>query len=212
MAYNPNVKYWAYPQTESVGEEIFKPTDYYYADFTGSWDSDGDGKWGENSSRNVYGVDEIEWIPEVYVGRFPASNANELEVMVNKTVPYESNPFIGNWMNRMLLTGAISDIVHSEDEAVLTTYIWSNYIPNDMEFTHLPRTVSFFDPPMPPLPNRQEDLSSTNIKTEMDLGYSVAMIASHGFYSYFQDTYGTIFNTSQAGNLNNTNMPFLNSF
>lgn len=209
MVYNPDVYRWMETQSESVGGEFYKPTDFYYADLTGSWDSDEDGDWGESPDDNLYDLDEIEWTPEVYVGRFPANDANELEIMVNKTVKYESNPFIGDWMNRMLLTGAVSSLTPLEDEAVLTTYIWSNYVLNEMEFTHLHRTASPFDPPTPPLPNRQESLTSTKIKNEMNLGYSTAIIGSHGIYSYFQDNYGSIFTKTQAGNLNNTNMPFL---
>jgi hypothetical protein len=210
MVYNPDVKRWTDPlQTESVGGEDYKPTDFYYADLTGSWDSDGDGRWGEAPQDTHHGLDEISWIPEVYVGRFPAKNANELEIMVNKTIKYESNATIGNWMNRMLLAGAISDLSPLEDEAVLTTYIWDNYASNEMEFTHLHRTASPFDPPTPPAPNRQEGLTSTNIKTEMDLGYSTVIIASHGIYSNFQDTYGYVYTESQATNSANIDMPFL---
>ena len=192
-----------------LGGEYYKPTDYYYADLTWNWDGDGDGIWGENPSYNTYSLDEIEWIPEVYVGRLPASTATELEIMVNKTLKYEIDPFVGEWMNKMLLAGALSSSSPLEDEAVLTTYISNNYTSNEMNFTHLHRESSSFDPPMPSLPNRQEDLTSTNIQTELDLGYSTAIIASHGIFSFFQDNYGNIFTESQAGNLNNINMPFL---
>jgi len=212
MVYNPDVLRRSEPlQTETVGGEYYKPTDFYYADLTGSWDSDGDGNWGEGPlfGDNLYGMDEISWIPEVYVGRFPANDANELEIMVNKTVKYESNPFIGNWMNRMLLAGAISDSSPLEDEAVLTTYLWDNYVLNEMEFTHLHRTASPFDPSTPPVPNRQEGLTSTNVKTELDLGYSTAIIASHGKSSIFQDSYGYVYTGSQAVSSANNNMPFL---
>ncbi len=211
MVYNPDVKRWAEPQRESVGGEYYKPTDFYYADLTGSWDSDGDGDWGEAPQDNLYGLDEISWIPEVYVGRFPANDANELEIMVNKTLKYESNPEIGNWMNKMLLAGAISGLSPLEDEAVLTTYIWSNYALNEMEFTHLHITTSPFDPPVPPAPNRQEGLTGTNILAEMNLGYSTVIIASHGIYTNFQDISGIkIFTASQADDdVINTNMPFL---
>ena len=207
--FNPDVSRWQSPQRESVGGEDYKPTDFYYADLSGTWDNDGDGRWGEAPKDTYHGLDEIEWIPEVYVGRFPAINGVQLEIMVNKTIKYESNPFMGDWMNKMLLAGAISSSTPLEDEAVLTTYIWSNYIPNDMEFTHLHRTASSFDPPTPPLPNRQEGLTRTNIFTEMNLGYSTAIIASHGYYSYFKDNYGDVFTASQAKKLTNSNMPFL---
>ena len=151
---------------------------------------------------NSFGFHEIDWIPEVYVGRFPASNATELEIMVNKTIKYESDPFIGEWMNRMLLAGAISLLSPLEDEAVLTTFIANNYTTGEMNFTSLHRTESSFDPPVPLLPNRLESLNSTNINSEMELGYSTVIIASHGLNSDFRDYYGKIFNATQAENVN----------
>ncbi|MBY8985193.1 MAG: hypothetical protein KGD65_09010 [Candidatus Lokiarchaeota archaeon] len=211
--YNPDVLLYGDGQSEAIPGENYKPTDFYYADLTGSWDSDGDGEeedggWGESPRDNLYGLDEISWIPEVYVGRFPADTASELGDMVNKTIKYEKNPDIGDWMNRMLLAGGVSDLSPLEDEAVLTTHIWSNYALNEMEFTHLHRTASPYDPPIPPEPNSQEGLTNTNIRTEMNFGYSTVMVASHGFYTYFQDAYGSIFTDNQAKGLTN-DMPFL---
>ncbi|MFW9972162.1 MAG: C25 family cysteine peptidase, partial [Candidatus Odinarchaeota archaeon] len=130
--YNPDVSRWGEGRTETVDGEQFKPTDYYYADLNGTWNSDGDSYWGEKPSDNAYGLDEISWDPEVYVGRLPAKNAYELEIMVNKTVKYEKDPNIGDWMNRMLLAGGISDYPSSSDpdgeyESRLTSYIIENY-------------------------------------------------------------------------------------
>ena len=218
--YNPDVLLYGEGQSEAIPGNYYKPTDFYYADLTGSWDSDGDGEeedggWGESPRYNLYGLDEISWIPEVYVGRFPADTASELGDMVSKTIKYEKYPDIisGDWMNRMLLAGGVSDLSPEttplEDEAKLTTHIWSNYALNKMEFTHLHRTLSPYDPPEPPAPNRQEGLTSTNIKAEMNLGYSTVIVASHGSDKYFQDAYGSIFSSTQAGSLNNDNMMFL---
>jgi len=107
--YNPDVLRWEDGKTETVGDEYYKPTDFYYADLTGTWDSDDDEIWGEAPRDNAYGLDEISWTPEVYVGRLPADNAHELEIMINKTLKYETNPEVGDWMNRMLLAGGISE-------------------------------------------------------------------------------------------------------
>ncbi|KKK65288.1 hypothetical protein LCGC14_2975670, partial [marine sediment metagenome] len=78
MVYNPDVDRWMESQSESVGGEYYKPTDFYYADLSGTWDSDEDGEWGESPEDNEYGIDEIDWTPDVYVGRFPASSVEEL--------------------------------------------------------------------------------------------------------------------------------------
>jgi hypothetical protein len=210
--YNPDVLRWADGAHESVGGEFDKPTDFYYADLNGTWDSDGDGNWGESPTNpdnpynpdNAYGLDEISWDPEVYVGRFPADDANELEIMVNKTIKYESNPEIGDWMNRMLLAGGISDTKYAEppdgeDESILTTYIWQNFVISEMNFTHLWRST-YYTPPDP-----KEPLTSTKFRNEMNKGYSTVTFAGHGDPHKYVDVLGTIYTNIDADNILNTN-------
>jgi len=202
--YNPDVKRIKPTRSETVGGEYYKPTDYYYADLTGSWDSDGDGDWGESPIDNLFGLDEISWIPEVYVGRFPADNANELEIMVNKTLKYESNPEVGDWMNRMLLAGGISDSTYheppdGEDESILTTYIWQNFVASEMNFTHLWRST-YYTPPDP-----KEPLTPTSFRNEINKGYSTVIFAGHGDPHEYADALGTIYTNINANNILNTN-------
>ncbi len=210
--YNPDVIDVGKGDHESPGfNDEYKPTDFYYADLTGTWDDNKNNKWGESAVKTENNIkkDEIEWIPDVYVGRFPADDANELEIMVNKSLKYETDPMIGDWMNRMLLGGAISSLTPLEDEAVLTTYIWSNYVMNEMNFTHLHRASSPYDPPVPPASYRQEFLTNNNFDTELNLGYSTAIIASHGIETDFQDRDGVIYDINDAQTANNNNMPSL---
>ena len=206
--YNPDVKSVDPPESESIGDNYFKPTDFYYADLTGTWDSDEDEIWGESSDYNDFGLDEISWIPEVYVGRLPASNSVELEIMVNKTLKYETNPEVDDWMNNMLLAGGISDTIiqeppDGEDESKLTTYIWQNYVLSEMNFTHLWRST-YYIPPDP-----KEPLNSTSFIDQFNLGYSTVIFAGHGEYSRYLDQYGTIYTNNDAKNALNTNKPSL---
>ncbi|MFQ5868842.1 MAG: C25 family cysteine peptidase [Candidatus Zixiibacteriota bacterium] len=80
------------------------PTDYYYADLSGpdsiSWDSDGDGFYGE------YGQDSPDFLAEVYVGRIPANNTTRITYTLNKLVAFEQDT--GDWKNRALHAGAIA--------------------------------------------------------------------------------------------------------
>ncbi|MFX0011202.1 MAG: C25 family cysteine peptidase, partial [Candidatus Hermodarchaeota archaeon] len=148
-------------------DEYYKPTDFYYADLTGSWDDNNNGKFGESATKSGNN-DEISWIPEVYVGRLPADNPSELSFMINKSLDYEKAVYAGTWMNRMLLAGGISSYSPPEDEARLTEYIWQNYTLSAMNFTHLTKTTSFFTPTTPPLPNVLADLTPANFKNELD--------------------------------------------
>ena len=217
--YNPDVILVGGGESEySNWNDTYKPTDFYYASLEGNWDQDGDHIYGESPVYNANGKDEIDWTPEVYVGRFPASNAIELQTMVNKTLKYESNPFNGTWMNRMLLAGGISSyynpyadpIILNEDEARLTQFIWQNYTLGNMLFTHLARTTSGFNPIDPTLPNNLSVLDHTSFTNEYNKGYSTVIIAGHADPTIINDASGTTFFTNtDALNTINYNMPSL---
>jgi hypothetical protein len=203
--YNPDTV--EYSGSEYNGyNEYYKPTDFYYADLTGSWDEDGDGKWGESSRYNSHGKDEIDWDPEVYVGRIPASNAEELEIMVNKTINYEKNPSIGDWMNSMLLAGGISDYSPAEDETRLTTHIIQNYVQSEMNYTHLCEYTSSYTPPDP-----KEPLTQNNYVNYFNSGFSTVFFAGHGNpFKFIRNPSNDVAYTSNNAIIsNNSNMPSL---
>lgn len=189
---------------ESGLDAALKPTDFYYADLTGDWNNDGDSRWGESSEDNANGIDEISWTPDVYVGRFPASTANELKIMVNKTLKYEKEPKIGGWMHQMLLAGAVSDTIaeeplDGEDESRLTDYIIQQYTKTEMNYTHLHDSVSY----VPSEPNYA--LTTSSFDNKFDEGYSTVMFAGHGSPIRFTDTYNNNFyDESDANSCTNT--------
>jgi len=218
--YNPDVEKWK-QRSEDAGEANYKPTDFYYAELTGSWDKDNDGIWGEggigpNEDPNDVN-EEINWYPEVYVGRLPANDANQLEMMINKTLRYETHPFVGEWMNQMLLAGGIS--LHDtecqdctdEDEARLTQYIWQRYVKNEMNFTHLVKTTNSFTPSSPPEGSSQFELDKDNFDTEFNKGYSTVIFAGHGDpTSYTSKSIAEeVYSSNDASGSTNTHMPSL---
>ena len=206
--YNPDVI--LYNSSEYSWDASYKPTDFYYASLEGTWDQDGDGIYGESAVYNANGKDEIDWTPEVYVGRFPASNALELQIMVNKTLQYESNPVNGTWMNRMLLAGGISSYFPAEDEGRLTQFIWQNYTLGNMLFTHLVRNTASFYPIDPLFPNNLSVLDHSSFTNEVNAGYSTIIIAGHADPIIINDASGTTFFTNtDALNTVNYNMPSL---
>lgn len=87
-----------YPDTE---HNYDTPTDYYFAELTDDWDSDGDDFYGE------YGQDSIGFIPEVIVGRFPYNDTDTLSSIVRKTINFEKDT--GSWKSRALLLGAFAN-------------------------------------------------------------------------------------------------------
>ncbi len=200
--YNPDVyRVTEGIRSETVGGEFYKPTDFYYADLTGIWDSDGDGNWGEAPQDNSFGFDEISWIPEVYVGRLPANDAYELGIMVNKTLKYEKDPEIGDWMNRMLLAGGISDFPVGSDtdgeyESVLTDYIIQNYAKSIVNYTHLIR--------------EEGNLTQPILNYYFNSGYSTVIMAGHGDPTTYYISGSTPgYTSNDAKSCSNTHMPSL---
>ncbi|MFX1325491.1 MAG: C25 family cysteine peptidase, partial [Promethearchaeota archaeon] len=199
--YNPDVLRWGGGRSETVGGEYYKPTDFYYADLTADWDNDNDGEWGEAPQDNLYGIDEVSWIPEVYVGRLPADDANELEIMVNKTLEYETNPVIGDWMNNMLLAGGISDFPLGSDpdgeyESRLTNYIIQNYVKSKINYSHLIE--------------EQGNLTRTLLISNFNNGYSTVILAGHGTpTTYYINPSTAGYYSSDASTSSNSHMPSL---
>ena len=209
QVYNPDVTLVSGQSEYSGWDAYYKPTDFYYADLTGSWDDNNNGIWGE-SSEYTGNIDEISWIPEVYVGRLPADNIIELSNMINKTLKYETDPFMGAWMNKMLLAGGVSSFTPPEDEARLTEYIWQNYTALEMNFTHLTKTTSNFTPSDPTPPNLLSDLTASSFIDEFNSGYSTVIIAGHGDPTIITDDSGTTYyDNGDALSSSNVNMPSL---
>ncbi|MFX0043444.1 MAG: C25 family cysteine peptidase [Candidatus Hodarchaeota archaeon] len=202
--YNPDVV--RYGGSEAVGNDEYKPTDYYYADLTGdlgllcTWDSDEDSNWGEAPQDNLYWYDEISWVPEVYVGRFPADTVEELEIMVNKTLKYETDPYLGDWMNRMLLAGGISDYhiggSDGEYESWLTSHIIQNFVNLEMNSTHLVE--------------EEGNLTRTELRSQFNNGYSTVLMAGHGSpTTYYRNPTTAGYTSADASSSSNINMPSL---
>ncbi|MCK4413196.1 MAG: T9SS type A sorting domain-containing protein [Candidatus Eisenbacteria sp.] len=79
------------------------PTDYYYADLSFpdalSWDSDGDGYYGE------YSEDDPDFLAEVAVGRIPVDDPVRVTYALDKIVTFEQDT--GDWKSNVLHGGAI---------------------------------------------------------------------------------------------------------
>ena len=207
--YNPDVVVVGGESEYSNWDDYDKPTDFYYADLTGSWDDNNNSIWGESAEYNGE-IDEISWVPEVYVGRLPASNPSELSAMVNKTLKYETDPYVGTWMNNMLLAGSISSYSPPEDEARLTEHIWENFVIDEINFTHLAKTTSSFTPTTPISPNWLGSLNSTSFRNEFNSGYSTVIIAGHADPNQITDaSHETFYSNIDALSSSNVNMPSL---
>lgn len=106
------------------------PTDYYYADLSypdeTSWDSDGDGYYGE------YEQDSPDFLAEVYVGRIPTSDAIRITYTLDKLVAFEQDT--GAWKSSALDAGAIAYFANEDHSGRETSdgAFWIDSIETDL--------------------------------------------------------------------------------
>ena len=95
------------------------PTDLYFADFDGDWEVDNDGRYGEPQ-------DNVDFQPEIFIGRIGPQTTQEVENWTRKTLLYEQNPGNGDYsyLTRAFFTQA--DDMQDTDDAntVLDVCSW----------------------------------------------------------------------------------------
>ncbi|MFX0100294.1 MAG: C25 family cysteine peptidase [Candidatus Hodarchaeota archaeon] len=176
-----------------------KPTDHYYACLGGTWDQDNDGQFGERNVNNANNVDEIDWTPDVFVGRLPFNDVTEANIIVNKIIQYELAPPAGNWFNEAIMGGAVSQFAggintNSVDEAELSELIIDNYLTN-MEIDRLYYHTTDYTPPSPYTP-----LTLANLNTSWNQGASILNLAGHGEIESYGGDEGGPFNRYMTAN------------
>ncbi|MCC7568320.1 MAG: hypothetical protein KO463_01720 [Candidatus Methanofastidiosa archaeon] len=91
------------------------PTDHFYADFSGTWDLDGDGYFGEYGQDGLERGTGLDFGPEAYVGRLPVyfNSTHELDLLLQRTMQYPgTNPSvllpmaISNYAGEVMTSGS----------------------------------------------------------------------------------------------------------
>ncbi len=72
------------------------PADLYYSGLDGTWNDNGDGRWGEPGEDDLY--------PEIGVSRMSFQNNTDLANMIHKTLMYQQNPVMGEF-HKVILAG-----------------------------------------------------------------------------------------------------------
>jgi hypothetical protein len=117
-------------------------TDLYYADIYDtngdfcSWDSDGDGVYGE-SYQDCPGVNDIvDLYADVNIGRLPCENKNEVNTVVDKIIHYETDTYGKSWFDNIILVGGDTFPGHNGNEGEqknqITEQIMSDFTPTQL--------------------------------------------------------------------------------
>lgn len=95
-----------YAYSEIFIEPRTLPTDLYFSCLDGDWNDDHDNFWAEPADSAIgLAGDGADMLPEIAVGRLPASDYSECAVMLDKASQYATGA--GNYHDRILLLGEV---------------------------------------------------------------------------------------------------------
>ncbi|MDI6841005.1 MAG: C25 family cysteine peptidase, partial [bacterium] len=143
-----------YPDDDTV------PSDLYFSDLDGTWNADGDNVWGEPT-------DGLDFYSDVFVGRAPVRNLEQVQTFVNKVLTYEKGIAAG-YEKRVLLPATL--LFHMPP---FPDY-WGDVVNNAIaDIT----PVGWLDAK---LYESQENLSVSTLRDSLNSGFGFTHIASHG--------------------------------
>ncbi len=98
---------YAYTEIFDAGVGRTAPTDQYYACLDGTWNADMDSRWAEAADSLEFDPgDETDWMPEISVGRLPASDLAECDILLGKATDYQ-NAVSDSYQDRILMMGEV---------------------------------------------------------------------------------------------------------
>ncbi len=157
-------------QSSSVYTDDGIPADLYYSALDGNWNTDGDALLAE--------IGEDDLLPDLSVSRFTFSNLTELNILINKTVKYLTDPVLGELKNPLMAGEFLYDdpetwgadyldllIGYHEDNGYTTTGI-----PEDNYITKL------YD--------KEGTWTASDLIAEINAGHSFIHHDGHSNYTY----------------------------
>lgn len=158
------------------------PTDFYYADLSGTWDDN------DNGIVCEFGVDNVDFMPEIFVGRIPiySDGAKALDEILTRIIDYEAESKTGdlNWRRRMLLPNSIyffeaqagTNGARWDGASTGEYFIRSQLGPRGMDWT----TLYEIDGLKPSIFESHFPVNSQNLVDQWVRGYGLVFWAGHG--------------------------------
>ena len=188
FAYIPD----GYADGNEAEDGSYVETDLYYADLQGTWDDNNDGLWGDLDHDNVDGV------PDIFVGRIPASTTGEAEDILGKLMEYEGDVrFSEEWFMRVLLLGTdpFKEYAGAEGE-IVKDYIEDNFIWANFSYTKLYETYG--------------TLTREAVRSHIDSGYGFVNFMGHGSVgSWYLGSGGSYYSSDAASQTNGYMLPLV---
>lgn len=82
------------------------------------------GSWGMTSSDNAFvTVSGDDILPDLYIGRFPVNSGAEADILVSKTIDYESTYSMGDWRRNIVLVSGNDDQFGADANELFADYV-----------------------------------------------------------------------------------------
>ena len=134
------------------------PCDLYYSDLDGDWDGNGNGVFGEFT-------DDVDMYPDVFVGRAPVNNSDEVKAFVDKVLKYEREP----------------DVSYLKKELLPAEILWTDPLYTGEEVNN---SIASLTPPGFQIAKlyeyTYENLSANAVLDSLESGYNLIHQATHG--------------------------------
>ncbi|NHJ14816.1 MAG: hypothetical protein EAX95_14140 [Candidatus Thorarchaeota archaeon] len=180
------------PDKLSASDFVYSVSDLYYADLFNSsedfddWDYDKNRMYGElwgawkMAGLGPINYDRLDMIPDVAVGRVPASTVQEARNYVDKVISYETHASLQtDWfVHSLLIANGVNDLgqydLSDEIDAKLTPFGFSTREFYDVDLSNPPRPYS-------------ERPDCTRINYELNMGTGYVNFAGHGNPSWLPE-------------------------
>ncbi len=155
--------------------------------------------FGATAADNFYAcVDGDDPIPDIAVGRIPATTASQLKYTVDKTLSYYSNQTFG-WQNTALLIGGEEEEFHLQTDSIVHSMIPANFFIKRLYTS---------------IQNQQVDQkyygTTVNLLSYFNQGLALVNFMGHGGGAIWADN-GILTNDEVSGMSNSGKYPFVSS-
>jgi Peptidase family C25/FG-GAP-like repeat len=190
------------------GENI--PCDMYFSCLDGNWNADGDSVFGEGFTSVSDPGDNVDLLPEVYVGRAAVSSLADADLFVDKTLQYEKTP-VGDYENSVLFFAEVLFPQDWEEGQLITmdgAQLAEECTPSLQAHPGI-RYVRMYENYTDPLyePGAYP-ISKQAVIDSLDRGYNIAVHIGHGYRNVMAVGHGENLDNSNALGLSNGNRLF----
>jgi Peptidase family C25/Propeptide_C25/Dockerin type I domain len=166
--------------TDQIEHEHYIPCDLYYSALEGNWNADDDDVYGENE-------DNVDYGPEIYLGRAPVKSISEVDVFVQKTIEYETR-IAGSYLENALLCTSLWKL--ADESSVIS----SSYLEPE-GFT----VIKYYDS------TGYIDFNYENFKSSLEECQNMVNYMGHGNFNeiYFHYDYSEVWTNADMDQLRN---------